>query len=72
MCAESGNGVFEPVPTVVPWWQISNTCLDDVQNGDELGIDCGGSCNRCVRYIDIVVSLQLLCDVHWHFPPTQL
>ncbi|MCP3682417.1 MAG: PKD domain-containing protein [bacterium] len=26
------------------------SCDDGIQNGDETGIDCGGSCNSCVEY----------------------
>ena len=27
-----------------------SSCLDDVQNGDETGVDCGGSCGACPNY----------------------
>ena len=27
-----------------------SSCLDDVQNGDETGVDCGGSCGACTNY----------------------
>jgi hypothetical protein len=27
----------------------STTCTDGIQNGDETGIDCGGSCTACVQ-----------------------
>ncbi|MBT4208763.1 hypothetical protein HOE22_10565 [Candidatus Woesearchaeota archaeon] len=27
----------------------TNTCSDGIQNGDETGIDCGGSCNDCTQ-----------------------
>ena len=26
------------------------TCSDGIQNGDETGIDCGGSCNACIEF----------------------
>ena len=29
------------IPSATP------TCSDNVQNGDETGVDCGGSCRRC-------------------------
>ncbi|NLR89750.1 family 31 carbohydrate-binding protein [Flammeovirga sp. SR4] len=33
------------------WWllkeTITDTCSDNIQNGDETGIDCGGSCTPC-------------------------
>ncbi|ANQ48104.2 family 31 carbohydrate-binding protein [Flammeovirga sp. MY04] len=33
------------------WWLVkevvTNTCSDGIQNGDETGIDCGGSCTPC-------------------------
>ena len=25
----------------------SGTCNDNIQNGDETGVDCGGRCNSC-------------------------
>ena len=27
------------------------TCDDGIQNGDEIGVDCGGSCSACFRYM---------------------
>lgn len=37
-CSEDdNNNIIEP----------EATCSDGIQNGDELGIDCGGSCNPC-------------------------
>ncbi|REH56478.1 putative secreted protein (Por secretion system target) [Tenacibaculum gallaicum] len=30
------------------------TCNDDIQNGDETGVDCGGSCESCNTNDDIV------------------
>lgn len=33
------------------WWLVNeietSTCTDGIQNGDETGIDCGGSCTPC-------------------------
>ncbi|HUH47124.1 MAG TPA: hypothetical protein VLZ54_08240, partial [Arenibacter sp.] len=37
-CSKDDNG---PDPTVDP------TCTDGIKNGDETGIDCGGSCTPC-------------------------
>ena len=31
-------------------FKILPTCSDGVKNGDETGIDCGGSCNSCVDF----------------------
>lgn len=31
---------------------IDPTCTDGVQNGDETGVDCGGSCTPCTAAID--------------------
>ncbi len=28
--------------------EVFTTCLDGIQNGDETGVDCGGSCQVCV------------------------
>ena len=34
------------------------TCTDGKQNGDEIGIDCGGSCaNACLSQVDAVFVL---------------
>ena len=27
--------------------EVQSTCSDGIQNGDETGLDCGGSCNSC-------------------------
>ena len=27
----------------------TNTCTDGIQNGDETGVDCGGSCPQCTQ-----------------------
>ena len=29
----------------------SVTCNDGIENGDETGVDCGGSCDPCGRFI---------------------
>ncbi|WP_027078598.1 DUF4856 domain-containing protein [Maribacter antarcticus] len=36
-------------PTVVA---IAPNCTDNVQNGDETGVDCGGSCSPCETAVD--------------------
>lgn len=43
-CSSDDND--PPVVAVVP------TCTDGVQNGDETGVDCGGSCTPCKAAID--------------------
>jgi len=48
------------------WWRfilvkqgLAPTCSDGIQNGDETGIDCGGSCsNGCVAQIDLPVTFE--------------
>jgi hypothetical protein len=48
------------------WWRfifakqgIAPTCTDGIQNGDETGIDCGGSCpNICLAQIDLPVTFE--------------
>ena len=38
-----------PLPNVIPANNdtlISSNCFDNIQNGDETGVDCGGSCNN--------------------------
>lgn len=34
------------------------TCDDGIQNGNETGIDCGGSCGECLGLPDLVLSMQ--------------
>ncbi len=33
--------------------QVTANCTDQLQNGDETGIDCGGSCTPCEAAIDV-------------------
>ncbi len=33
--------------------EVAATCTDDIQNGDESGIDCGGSCTPCESAIEV-------------------
>jgi hypothetical protein len=48
------------------WWRfvlakqgIAPTCNDGIQNGDETGIDCGGSCsNVCLSQINLPVTFE--------------
>lgn len=48
------------------WWRfvlakqgVTPTCNDGIQNGDETGIDCGGSCpNSCLTQIDLPVTFE--------------
>lgn len=38
---------------IYPFFQKAPSCLDGKQNGDELGVDCGGSClNLCLNQVD--------------------
>ena len=45
--------------------QISVTCNDGIKNGDETGVDCGGSCSRCGRRIrsPLSNSIFIICGV---------
>ena len=48
------------------WWRfilqkqgVAPTCDDGIQNGDETGVDCGGSCpNACLDQIDFPVDFE--------------
>ncbi|NBU81607.1 MAG: T9SS C-terminal target domain-containing protein [Flavobacteriaceae bacterium] len=48
------------------WWRfilakqgVAPTCNDGIQNGDETGIDCGGSCsNPCLTQINLPVTFE--------------
>lgn len=41
-----------------PYFNQAPTCLDNKQNGDETGIDCGGSCQRaCTLEVDKISVL---------------
>ncbi len=48
------------------WWRfvlakqgVTPTCTDGIQNGDETGIDCGGSCpNACLSQINLPVTFE--------------
>ncbi|MFT4040857.1 MAG: hypothetical protein QM692_21930 [Thermomicrobiales bacterium] len=42
---EGTCGPAEPPPDPEP--EPEPSCFDGVQNGDETGVDCGGSCARC-------------------------
>jgi len=42
-------GFLTPIVVIVVlaiffWWYEESTCFDGKQNGDEIGVDCGGSC----------------------------
>jgi hypothetical protein len=48
------------------WWRfilakqgVAPTCTDGIQNGDETGVDCGGSCpNSCLSQINLPVTFE--------------
>ena len=48
------------------WWRfilakqgVAPTCNDGIQNGDETGIDCGGSCpTQCLTQINLPVTFE--------------
>jgi len=47
------------------WWRfvlakqgVTPTCTDGIQNGDETGVDCGGSCTACLTQIDLPVTFE--------------
>ena len=43
---------------VYPYLNKSPTCTDNKQNGDEAGVDCGGSCSRaCIFQVDNISVL---------------
>ncbi len=41
---------------------LADTCADGVQNGDETGIDCGGSCAACECFVDEDCSDGVFCN----------
>ncbi|MDZ7612446.1 MAG: hypothetical protein U5K51_01005 [Flavobacteriaceae bacterium] len=41
-------GDDDPDPIV-----ITPTCNDGIQNGNETGIDCGGTCAPCIGSVDV-------------------
>lgn len=43
----SANKKFTMSPTGNVVFEIYDQCADTIQNGDETGIDCGGSCSAC-------------------------
>lgn len=38
--------------------QVGSSCTDGLRNGDELGVDCGGSCVRCL----VLCQLDFCCE----------
>lgn len=48
------------------WWRfnlikqgVAPSCTDGIQNGDETGVDCGGSCpNACLAQINLPVTFE--------------
>ncbi|MBL0024908.1 MAG: T9SS type A sorting domain-containing protein [Saprospiraceae bacterium] len=45
------------------------TCFDNIKNGDETGVDCGGSCAPCGSCITIVVEIktdQYPTEISWN------
>ncbi|UGU16687.1 hypothetical protein LS482_02170 [Sinomicrobium kalidii] len=42
-----------------------DTCSDGIQNGDETGVDCGGSCEPCEEGNEVTKSGILTEDEHW-------
>ena len=43
---------------IAPTFTKAPTCGDNKQNGDEVGIDCGGSCARaCLSQVDAISVL---------------
>eukprot|EP00755_Sulcionema_specki_P033796 Sspe_Gene.101549::Locus_76136_Transcript_1_1_Confidence_1.000_Length_2470::g.101549::m.101549 len=46
--ADASKGFFEARRSQRQFRVLANsTCLDGLQNGDEVGVDCGGSCGPC-------------------------
>ncbi len=46
--SEEANSVYHPKLTITySGGAPASTCSDGIQNGDETGVDCGGSCNAC-------------------------
>ncbi len=41
-------GTKKKKPTEIQVCEYIPTCSDDIQNGDEEGVDCGGICNPCI------------------------
>jgi hypothetical protein len=43
------------------YFEIMPTCEDETQNGDESGVDCGGSCNQCPS-VFWIEHQELICN----------
>ncbi|MDO6674144.1 zinc-dependent metalloprotease [Tenacibaculum sp. 1_MG-2023] len=52
-------------------WDGGSTCNDGIQNGDETGVDCGGSCEPCSTNDDVVYvnidDLTVTSNDPWKF-----
>lgn len=50
-------------------YNVAETCYDGVHNHDEIGVDCGGSCQPCRKYIHRQVNgieihvITDICDI---------
>ena len=42
-----------------------DTCNDDIQNGDETGVDCGGSCSPCIDTCSFVTLAANDFETNW-------
>ncbi|MFH1053196.1 MAG: PKD domain-containing protein [Candidatus Woesearchaeota archaeon] len=42
-----GNKIISPYSF---YFSLLPSCSDNIKNGDEAGIDCGGSCNACIPF----------------------
>lgn len=48
--------------TVVRNTSVPGNCSDGIMNGEEEGVDCGGSCRSCIQYADQKEAIQALKD----------
>ncbi len=62
-CTEPSSHGYNPVASIDDG-SCAGTCFDGIQNGDEEGVDCGGTlCDPCpIEYVGSLYYLELTFD----------